>query len=74
MDYDTTRLAQLGRKHQRLRTDLEDLRPQLADEIRAATEAGVSQAEIAKLSGYTRDQIRQITLPPDRRRTRAKGA
>ncbi len=74
MDYDSTRLAQLGRRHQRLRADLEALRPGLADEIRLAAAAGVPQAEIAAMSGYTRDQVRQITLPPERRRTRAKAS
>lgn len=73
MTYDTDRLAQLGRKHQRLRADLETLRPELAEEIRRAHEAGVSQTEIARLSGYLRDQVRQITLPPERRR-RGQGA
>lgn len=72
--YDPTRLAQLGKRHQHLRAELEALRPELADEIRTATEAGLPQVEIAKLSGYNRDQIRQITLPPERRRSRAKAA
>lgn len=70
MTYDPNRLAQLGKKHQRLRAELEALRPELAEEIRAATAAGVAQVEITKATGYTRDQVRQITLPPERRRTR----
>jgi len=68
MEYDRTRLDQLGRKHQRLRAELDAIRPQLAEEIRAATAADVPQVDIVKATGYTRDQVRQICLPPDRRR------
>ncbi len=74
MDYDTTRLAQLGRRHQKLRDDLDALRPDLAEEIRAAHAAGMAQVDIVKATGYTRDQVRQICLPPDQRRTRARTA
>jgi septal ring factor EnvC (AmiA/AmiB activator) len=70
MDYDLARLTQLGRKHQRLRAELEALRPELAEEIRAAHDAGRAQVDIVKASGYTRDQVRQICLPPERRRVR----
>lgn len=73
MTYDTARLLQLGRKHQRLRADLEELRPELAIEIQAAAAAGVPQVDIVKATGYTRDQVRQISLPPERRRTRRAG-
>lgn len=74
MDYDLDRLNQLGRRHQRLRADLEALRPELADEIRKAAAAGVAQVEIVKATGYTRDQVRQICLPPAERRHRAKAS
>jgi len=70
--FHTDRLAQLGKRHIRLRDDLDALRPELADVIRAAHVAGVPQVEIVKLSGYTRDQVRQICLPPERRRSRVK--
>src|SRR5258705_7163387 len=70
MEYDLDRLNQLGRRHQRLRADLEALRPELADEIRAAHAAEVPQVEIARATGYTRDQVRQICLPPTKRRHR----
>jgi hypothetical protein len=72
MDYDRTRLRQLGARHQRLRRDLEAIRPELAEEIRAAAAAGMPQVEIVNETGYTRDQVRQICLPPEKRRTRAK--
>jgi hypothetical protein len=69
--FDPNRLAQLGRRHQRLRAELEALRPELAAEIRLAHEAGVAQVDIVKATGYTRDQVRQICLPPERRRRAA---
>jgi hypothetical protein len=70
MEYDRSRLDQLGRRFQRLRAELESMRPELAEEIREAAAAGVAQVEIVRATGYTRDQIRQITLPPELRRTR----
>jgi hypothetical protein len=72
MTYDPARLIQLGKRHRKLRDDLEAVRPELADEIRTAHAAGMPQVEIVAASGYTRDQVRQICLPPDRRRTRGK--
>lgn len=74
MTYDPDRLQQLGRRHQRLRADLEALRPELAEAIRAAAEAGMPQVDIVKATGYTRDQVRQICLPPAARRSRTKAA
>jgi hypothetical protein len=57
---DWEKLKQLGRKHQRLRAELDAIRPELAEEIRAAARAGVPQALIVKITGYTRDRIRII--------------
>jgi len=57
---DWDKLKQLGRKHQRLRADLDALRPELAEEIRAAVRAGIPQVEIVKITGYTRDRVRTI--------------
>jgi hypothetical protein len=71
MAHDPDRLSQLGRRHQRLRADLDALRPELAEEIRAAHDTGVPQVDIARIAGYTRDQVRQICLPPERRRRKA---
>jgi hypothetical protein len=62
MSYDPDRLRQLGKRHQRLRADLDALRPDLADEIRAAAKAGVPQVEIVKATGYTRDRIYHICI------------
>lgn len=71
MTYDPQRLHQLGRRLQKLRADLDAIRPEVAAEIRAAHEAGMPQVEIVRATGYTRDQVRQICLPDDQRRTRA---
>lgn len=71
-EFDLTPLRQAGARHKRLRRDLEAIRPELAERIREAHAAGVPQVEIAEMSGYTRDQVRQISLPPDQRRTRAR--
>lgn len=60
MGYDTTRLAQLGKRMQRLRDDTEALRPDLHAEILAALAAGIRQVEVVKMTGYTRDAIRQL--------------
>lgn len=40
--------------------------------ISAAHDADVREVDIATASGYTRDQVRQIYLPPERKRSRAK--
>ena len=60
MGYDTTRLAQLGKRHQKLREEAEAVRVQLAAEILAAVDADVRQVDIVKATGYTRDAIRQM--------------
>jgi hypothetical protein len=70
--YDPDRLAQLGRRHRKLRDDLDAIRPELAEAIREAYAAGVAQVDIVKTTGYTRDQVRQICLPPELRRRRAR--
>jgi hypothetical protein len=65
MDYDTKRLAALGKRMQRLREDADALRPQLTEEILAALHAGVRQVDIVKMTGYTRDAIRQMARRAD---------
>lgn len=55
-------LQQVGRKFQRLRTEAEALRPEVAERIRAAAQAGIPQVEIVRATGYTRDQVRKIVL------------
>ena len=66
MTYDPENLKRLGRRHQRLRDELEALRPELAAEIVAATAAGVRPVDIVKATGYTRDGIRKLLLAAER--------
>jgi hypothetical protein len=57
---DTTRLAQLGTDYQRTRDAHEVARDALMPEVEAAIRAGVRQVDIARLTGLTRERIRQI--------------
>lgn len=60
MKHDTTRLTELGRKHQETRQAYEDARDALMPEVEAAIRAGVRQVDIVKATGLTRERIRQI--------------
>lgn len=62
MTYDPQRLQQLGKKSQRLRAELEALRPELVAEIKAAAAADMRPVDIVKATGYTRDGIRKILI------------
>jgi hypothetical protein len=67
MAYDAKRLAELGRRNRKLKTDAEKLRAEIVPEIIAANLAGVLQKHIAELSGYTRESIRQICMTDEER-------
>ena len=55
-------LDDLGKRHKRLLRELEELKPQLHEAIRAERAAGVKQRELMERSGYkTIQQIRVIT-------------
>lgn len=60
MDHDTTRLAELGRRRRKLNRDLADNRDEILPEVLAAIRAGVPQARVVDLSGYTREQVRRV--------------
>ena len=64
MSYDLTNLERLGRRVERLRTELAELLPQVRAEIAAATAAGVRQVDVAKAAHYTRDAVYKIGLRP----------
>jgi len=64
--YDSDRLVTLGRRHQRLRAELDALRPELAAAILEAVRAGVHQVEIVRATGYTRELLRQIVRRAER--------
>lgn len=59
-EYDTSRLAALGRRRRRLTADLAELRREILPEVLAALRAGVAQARVVELSGYTREQLRRL--------------
>lgn len=67
MEYDTARLAELGRRRRRLRTELAKISQELAEEIPKAAEADIKQAEIVRLTGMTRESVVQLCLPEDQR-------
>ncbi|MCG5464274.1 hypothetical protein MED01_002440 [Micromonospora sp. MED01] len=67
MDYDLSRLQQLGRKRKKLLDQLEELRPAITAEVLAAHDAGVKQATIVQASHYTRDWVRQLTMTAEQR-------
>lgn len=60
MAYDTSRLADLGDRHQQTRAAYEQARDELLPEVHAALAAGVRQVDIVKMTGLTRERIRQI--------------
>lgn len=72
MGHDLSRLAELGRKRQRLRQQLEDLRPVLEEEIRAAHAAEVEQTVIASTARVTRETVRWVCLDEQQRQEERK--
>jgi predicted transcriptional regulator len=55
-----TELERIGARYKALTAELVELRPQLASAIVKAAKAGTRQTDLARLSGYTRERIRQI--------------
>jgi ribosomal 50S subunit-associated protein YjgA (DUF615 family) len=53
-------LAKVGKSHQSLRQKLEVVRDELVPLIVEAARDGAGTAEIARLSGYTRDRVRTM--------------
>jgi hypothetical protein len=70
MAYNRKRLNDLGASFRELREALDDLRPALAAEIRAAHAAGVRQIDIVNATGYTRELVRRIVRADDMGLTR----
>jgi len=56
----TEELRELGDRRQRLQAELDEIRPRLADLIRAAHAAGLRQVDIVRATGYTREMVRRI--------------
>jgi len=68
MTYDPTRLQQLGRRHKKLRAQLEELQKELAEEIVAADRSGeLKQVKIAEMTGFTRESVRVFCLTPEQK-------
>lgn len=60
-------LDALGRKHKRLLSELEEVRNQLAEAIRAEAVAGATWMELARRAGYnSTETIRRILHPETR--------
>jgi hypothetical protein len=57
-----SQLTTLGRRHKKLRADLDALRPELAEAIVTAHTAGIPQVQIAEAAGYTREMVRTLCL------------
>lgn len=53
-------LERVAREHRAAKAALDAIRPRLAAAIVAATKAGVRQTEIVRVTGYTRERVRQI--------------
>ena len=53
-------LAMYSLRRQQLIHETEEVRQHLADAIRAAAGEGMRQVDIAKATGYTREQVRLI--------------
>ncbi len=62
-----TNLDALGRRHRKMQADLEALRAELAEAIRAERTAGATYVDLMTRSGYTSmETIRQIVKPTAR--------
>lgn len=72
MDYDLTRLTQIGDERAQLLARLEELRPEAYAEITAADAAGVPQKTLAERAHYTREIVRQVCLTPEQREAEKK--
>jgi hypothetical protein len=55
-----TKVRKLGARRQELQDELDQLRPELVDAIRAAAAEGMRQIDIVKATGYTREMVRRI--------------
>lgn len=68
MGMSTDTLRRLGAAHIKTRTAYEQARDALEPEVIAAIEAGVPQVEIVRLTGLTRERLRQIKVALDKQR------
>lgn len=66
-EHDTTHLQELGRRRQKLVTQLADIDGELKPEIFAAAQAGVPQKDIIKWTGMVRESVRLNSMTPEDR-------
>ncbi len=76
--YDTNRLQELGKRHQRLVAQLAEVDAALDTEILQAAQAGVPQVDIIRWTGLARESVRRKSMTPEqneseRAKRRAKG-
>ncbi len=57
----TSALDRLGARHKKALAEIEAIRPGLQEAMREERTAGMSQDELAKRSGYSIQQVRNIT-------------
>lgn len=55
-----TRLEEAAAAYRSAKQALDEARPQLAQAIVEAARTGMRQAEIVRVTGYTREQVRRI--------------
>lgn len=53
-------LEKVAREYRRAKEALDKVRPRLAEAIVSAAQMGVRQADIVRITGYTRERVRQI--------------
>ena len=53
-------LERVAREYRSAKDALDDVRPRLAAAIAAAALKGVKQTDIVRVTGYTRERVRQI--------------
>jgi len=56
----TATVQRLGAKRVKLEAELEAVRTELPEAVRAATQEGMRQVDIVKATGYTREMIRRM--------------
>ncbi len=65
--HDLTKLKALGAKRKRLMAQIDELRPELETEIRAAAVADVKQVDIIDITGYSREMVRLASMSEEDR-------
>jgi len=53
------------RRHRAAQKRLDDAHQHLRDVLRVARDAGVKQVDLVKATGYTREHVRRLLLPPE---------